>query len=1357
LVNIAFRRGTMDDVHQSLPACDTGPGVRVAHRRRFNPTSGGPMTAVLTLLSNALPVRWRGATVLALLVLLLGNAQAATIPAGFTETQIATGLDPTTMAFAPDGRLFLCEKPGRVRVVKNNALLATPFVDISSVVDNYNERGLMSVCFDPQFSSNGWIYLYYTRKEGTRRFHRVGRYTAGGDVASGGESVIIDLSDLGGAGNHNGGGMRFGADGKLYISTGENANGGNAQNTGNQLGKLLRINKDGTIPSDNPNYATYSGNNRAIVALGLRNAFTLAVQRTTGLLFVNDVGASYEEINRYDTNAAPVHRNYGWNSIDGPIGSQTPPSGYVNPVHAYNTNKSAICGGDFYNPLSPGADAFPASYNGKFFFCDYAGWIKYVDPSTGTRTDFATSAARPIDVEVAPDGALWYIARAGMGGGSEADNTSSSNGSLWRMRWTGGGQATRVAFTQQPTTVDAGATIAPAVRVAIQDSAGNTVTSSTATVTVAIGTNPGGAALGGTTSVAAVNGVATFGNLSLNNAGTGYTLTASSSGLTGATSSTFNVQARVTAPMITPDGGSYSGPVWVQIATATSGTTIRYTIDGSTPNGSSSIYTAPFQRTGTTTVRAYATRSGFSDSAVATATITIAGSSAYGMDYRPPVSGIAMPAAVSGSLPTTLSGTGVFTTASSLTVKPGVVPFDVINPLWSDNADKRRWVALPGTAKIGFNATGEFTWPGGTVLVKHFEIAKSGGGTRRLETRLLVLDAGGGNGYGVTYKWRADNSEADLVASGGLDEVLSDVAGAPTWRYPSRDQCLQCHTTAAGFVLGPKTRQLNRTYAYPTGRSDNQLRTWNYLQMFTNRIDEGTIGGLRKLVALSDTGAPLETRVRSYLDSNCAGCHRPGGTGAAFDTRFDVAIDQQGIIHGGLRDALGISGAKVVVPRDLAKSVMHLRMQSNDPARRMPPVGRNVMHTAAVDLVAQWIGALPNGSGLKGEYWTNQNKTFTGSPTATRTDAVVDFNWGSGSPASGVGVDTFTVRWTGKVQPAASESYTFFTTTDDGVRLWVNNQLVIDSWVDQGPTERSGTIALTGGTPYDVRMEYFENGGGAEAALRWSSPSIAKAVVPMYRLFPASGSGQTFASLVVTPASATVVNGGSVRFRGEARDSSGAPLSSQPTITWNVSGGGSIAADGTFTPDAVGGPHTVTGSATVGGVTHNDTSSVTVAAAFSTRINFQPATAAVPSGWQVDAGLVYGTRGNGLTYGWNAEVADSLRDRNLLSDQTRDTLVHLQKTTVPDAVWEIAVPNGTYQVVAVSGDAGHYDSVFRTTAEGQIIIDGTPTSGTRFIETVTGGARVIVNDGRLTLRSGSGAANNKLNYVEIVQVPVAIQ
>jgi uncharacterized repeat protein (TIGR03806 family) len=1308
---------------------------------------------------------------LALLIVTWSTVSAAVLPAGFSETRVATLSGPTTMAFAPDGRAFVCQQSGVVRVIKNGVLLPVPFVDLSSVVDSVNERGLESICFDPDFATNQWVYVYYTRIAGADRFNRVARFTATGDVASGGETVIFDLSLLSTASNHNGGGMRFGKDGKLWISAGENVVDYAARSLNTTAGKLLRINKDGTIPGDNPYNASIPAGDpkRAIVALGLRNPFTMSIHPTSGMLFINDVGDGWEEINRYDTDVPPVRRDFGFNrGINGgglqgfaPVNG-TKPADYRDPEQSYTLNKNAVCGGDFYLPASPGAGAFPASFRGRYFFCDYNGWIASIDPAVpGTRdvptnkVEFATGCASPTDLDIASDGALWYVSR-GNGGG------------VWRVTWTGavGPTPTALAVVQQPTTVNASATITPAVQIAVRDAAGNTVTSSSATVTLALGANPGGATLSGTTSVAAVNGVATFSNLSLNNAGTGYTLVASSTGLTSATSSTFNVQAQVTTPVITPDGGSYSGPVWVQIATATSGTTIRYTVDGSTPTASSPTYTAPFQRAATTTVRAYATRSGFTDSAVASTTITVSGSSAYGLDYRPPVTGVAMPAVVSGSLPATLSATGMFQTIGTMAVKAGVVPYTVNSPLWSDNASKGRWVALPDAAKIGFNATGEFTWPGGTVLMKHFDLTvnEATGAKRRLETRLLVLDASGTNGYGVTYKWRADNTEADLLVAGGQDETITitNASGGTrtqVWHYPSRDQCLQCHTANAGFVLGPKTRQLNGTYTYPsTGRSDNQLRTWNYLQMFTTRIDEAAIAGLRKTVPLTDTTASLETRARSYLDANCAGCHRPGGAGTLWDARFDTPVDSQGIIQGDLlRGNLGITGGKVVVPQDLAKSIMHLRMQSTDPLQQMPPLGRNVVHTAAVDLLALWIGSLPNGSGLRGEYFSNQDKTFTGAATVTRIDPVVDFSWDVNAPVTGVSADTFTVRWTGTVQPAASETYTFFTTTDDGVRLWVNNQLVIDRWVNQGASEWSGTIALTAGQQYDLRLEYFEGGGGASAQLRWSSASTPKAIVPMYRLFPAAGTGQTFAAVVVTPASATVVNGGSVRFVAEARDTAGAPLTTQPPITWSVSGGGSIAADGTFTATTIGGPYTVTANATVAGTTRSSTAAVTVQSGFSARINFQPATAPTVAGWSVDAGLVFGARAGGLTYGWNADVSGGLRDRNLLTDQLRDTVVHLQRAPVPDAVWEIAVPNGSYQVTAVCGDAGYFDSIHQLTAEGVLIVNGTPTSANRFVETPVGGAVVIVNDGRLTLRSGVGASNAKLNLVEILQLPTANQ
>ena len=154
------------------------------------------------------------------------------------------------MEFAPDGRLFVREQGGRLRVIKNGALLPTPFVTLT--VNSSGERGLLGVTFDPDFATNNFVYVYYTATTPTVH-NRISRFTANGDVAvAGSEVVILDLNPLSSATNHNGGAIHFGEDGKLYAAVGDNANGANAQTLANLLGKILRINADGSIPTDNP-------------------------------------------------------------------------------------------------------------------------------------------------------------------------------------------------------------------------------------------------------------------------------------------------------------------------------------------------------------------------------------------------------------------------------------------------------------------------------------------------------------------------------------------------------------------------------------------------------------------------------------------------------------------------------------------------------------------------------------------------------------------------------------------------------------------------------------------------------------------------------------------------------------------------------------------------------------------------------------------------------------------------------------------------------------------------------------------------------------------------------------------------
>jgi glucose/arabinose dehydrogenase len=360
------------------------------------------------------------ASVGTLLVLPIGPAQgAATLPSGFTDSQVVSGLtNPTDMEFAPDGRLFVTEDAGRLRIANPDGTLST-FLNISTKVDSNGERGLLALTFDPGFSTNGYVYLHYTKKatSTTPPHNRIVRVTASGDrVVSGSEKLIFRLDNQNAAEQSPqfmGGALDFGTDGKLYVATGDNETPKKAQRLTNLFGKMLRINKSGTIPTNNPFYSTASGNNRAIWALGLRNPFKFAVQPGTGTIFINDVGEkTWEEINQLEKGA-----NYGWPVHEGV--ANDPP--YVDPIFAYGhggdpaTTGCAITGGTFYPPTST---LFPQEYEDDYFFADFcSGWIRRLEPTSGGRfaaSGFATGLERPIDLEVSQAGELYYLARGNM-------------------------------------------------------------------------------------------------------------------------------------------------------------------------------------------------------------------------------------------------------------------------------------------------------------------------------------------------------------------------------------------------------------------------------------------------------------------------------------------------------------------------------------------------------------------------------------------------------------------------------------------------------------------------------------------------------------------------------------------------------------------------------------------------------------------------------------------------------------------------------------------------------------------------------------------------------------------------------
>jgi mono/diheme cytochrome c family protein len=257
---------------------------------------------------------------------------------------------------------------------------------------------------------------------------------------------------------------------------------------------------------------------------------------------------------------------------------------------------------------------------------------------------------------------------------------------------------------------------------------------------------------------------------------------------------------------------------------------------------------------------------------------------------------------------------------------------------------------LPGTLTIGFDAGGNWSFPVGTITVKHFELALAGGGTTRLETRVMVHRSDGWAGF--TYRWRGDQQDADLVAEDGASAVY----GAQTWTFPSRAQCLSCHTSVTGRVLGLNTRQLNGDHSYAaTGRSDNQLRTLNHIGVFSSNI-----GAASQYSAMPDprnTALALQDRAKAWLDTNCSICHQPNGpTPVSMDLRYATSLADMNIVGAATETASG-AGALRVVRGDPAASDLWRRVSSSG-SNRMPPLGVSIVDEEAVQLLSIWITGL---------------------------------------------------------------------------------------------------------------------------------------------------------------------------------------------------------------------------------------------------------------------------------------------------------------------------------------------------------------------------------------------------------------
>lgn len=301
-----------------------------------------------------------------------------------------------------------------------------------------------------------------------------------------------------------------------------------------------------------------------------------------------------------------------------------------------------------------------------------------------------------------------------------------------------------------------------------------------------------------------------------------------------------------------------------------------------------------------------------------------------------------------------LSQTGCFNPSDPKIPSEGLIPYSVNMPLWSDGAEKDRWMALPDGARIEIQEDGRWKFPVGTVLVKSFSLQD-----RLIETRLFMQHAQD-EWSGYTYEWNDEQTEAFLVPSSGKTQF---VAGQ-NWFFPGRNQCLRCHNAAAGHVLGLETPQMNRLFKYPsTGIESNQLLTLAHIGMFSNLSkDDLDAAALPSFPLWQDALPPpekLSASARAYLHANCAICHRPGGPGfGPEDFRYFVPLQDIGAcdVPPTVED-LDLNDPRLIKPGVPEESIVWARMNTAGPSR-MPPLASFHVDAAGTETIAEWIRSL---------------------------------------------------------------------------------------------------------------------------------------------------------------------------------------------------------------------------------------------------------------------------------------------------------------------------------------------------------------------------------------------------------------
>jgi glucose/arabinose dehydrogenase len=1144
--------------------------------------------------------------------LMFATSGVAAPPAEFqTSLIVGDGLNgPSGFEIAPDGRIFILERAGKVKMVKDGQLLPTPFADLPS--EDTGDRGLIGIAFDPDFGlSNHYVYFYYT---GHDLLNHLVRFSAAEDVGTDGPFELFRTSSPSQL-LHVGGSVSFGPDGKLYFAVGDNGYGPNAQDLSNPHGKILRINKDGSIPADNP-FADEPGKLGAIWAYGFRNPWRFQFDSATGRLYGGDVGDfSWEEVNRIVKGG-----NYGWPLHEGMCTSDCAP--YIDPLYAYPhaEESAAVTGGPVYR-----AGAFPSEYSGDLFFADYAkGFIKHADlDPNGDITavhEFDDQAGSVVDLKVAPDGSLYYITYYPGGlyrvshdatSGTPVANASADvtkglepltvhfssagsrdpDGDPLSYQWTFGDGTTSAEANPTKTYTENGVYTASLIV-----SAGGEE-SHTQPIVIQVGGAPDL-----TVSAPAEGQLYRAGDTITYNAfardtagfdlddgdiktevrlhhGTHFhpfvgPLTGRAGSFTiprtGEASADTSYEIKVTAT--DSNGLSTSKIVNIfprksQLSLATSPAGLGLLVDGvpvSTPRTFTGV--EGFQRELSAPNTAVALDgtvlqfAGWSDGKSIRHVITTPDpDTTYTATYRP-----SQPFTGRYYDNTTFSGAPVLTRTDPRIdfvwgegSPDAAVPADQFAVRWA----KTQWF---GAGRYKFTAVAD---DGVRLYIDGKRVIGQWQGPANTEFSHIVEFGTGNHTIKMEFVEHGGGATASLTWNSAPDQP-NDVYRANYWSAPpgvnsipgtspelARDEDAIDHDWGEGSPGGgiPVNRfvaRWTRTMSFAPGdyefavTADDGVRLYvDGVRVIDKWVDQAPTtyratlpldggpheimmeyyenggGAVARMVYAHVGDPPAETEYHGEYWNTPGVSEVPNiPTGPADLVRGDETLDfDWGEGSPGAVIATDRFVARWTKTAVLAAGVYRFSGARDDGLRvyidNVPVIDAWATGNAqySVDKVVlggphelrveyfeagggaraefsyERIGAvLPDDGGYAAEYFANRN--LAGAPVLTRADAAIDFDWGGGAPGDGVSADNFSARWTKSVEVTEEASYKFTATADDGVRLYVDGQKVLDKWIPQNRTTYTVTRQLSAG-PHQIVLEYFEAVGDAVAKLSYEPTS----------------------------------------------------------------------------------------------------------------------------------------------------------------------------------------------------------------------------------------------------------------------------